>query len=63
MKKKYIEPSVLYKNVILDDLVCLSIIGGDGVDAPEAAGGEGSGTGDPESDGLVKGENLWDEEW
>lgn len=63
MKKKYIAPSVLYKNVILDNLVCLSIIGGGGVDDVPAAGGEDSGTGDPDSDGLVKGENLWDEEW
>ena len=58
MKKKYIEPSVLCKNVILDDLVCLSIIGGE--DAPEAKAGEDP---DRESDGLVKSENLWDEEW
>ncbi|MBQ0020773.1 MAG: hypothetical protein KBT39_09665 [Bacteroidales bacterium] len=61
MKKKYIAPSVLYKNVILDNLVCLSLIGGDGGDTPALGGGEG--TGDDDSDGLVKGENLWDEEW
>lgn len=56
MKKKYIEPSVLCKNVILDDLVCLSM-----VDDPETPAK--SGAGDEESDGLVKSENLWDEEW
>lgn len=62
MKKKYIAPSVLYKNVILDNLVCLSIIGGEGGgEEPEAV--PGGGTGDPNSDGLVKQDNLWDEEW
>ena len=57
MKKKYIEPSVLYKNVILDDLVCLSMV--DDPETPAEAGEDP----DRESDGLVKGENLWDEEW
>ncbi|MBQ0020775.1 MAG: hypothetical protein KBT39_09675 [Bacteroidales bacterium] len=61
MKKKYIAPSVLYKNVILDNLVCLSIIGGgEGGSEPEAVPGTDP---DRDSDGLVKQENLWDEEW
>lgn len=57
MKKKYIEPNVVYKNVILDDLVCLSMV--DDPETPAKAGEDP----DRESDGLVKGENLWDEEW
>lgn len=49
------------KNIMLDNLVCQSpSIMDEG--SPALGGGQGTG-GDEESDGLVKGESLWDEEW